>query len=89
MSKSRKVKPCQEFRTKLLSPLDAGDGSGGGVQLYLTLCDSMNSPPGSSVHGIFQARIPGGGYHFLLQGIGITVKQVVGEQGGGKGLSPG
>ena len=28
------------------------------AQSYLTLCDPMNcSPPGSSVHGIFQARI--------------------------------
>ena len=28
------------------------------LQLYLTLCDSKNcSPPGSSVHGILQARI--------------------------------
>ena len=28
------------------------------TQLCLTLCDPMNcSPPGSSVHGIFQARI--------------------------------
>ena len=28
------------------------------AQLCLTLCDPMNySPPGSSVHGIFQARI--------------------------------
>ena len=28
------------------------------AQLYLTLCDLMDcSPPGSSVHGIFQARI--------------------------------
>ena len=28
------------------------------VQLCLTLCDPMGcSPPGSSVHGIFQARI--------------------------------
>ena len=28
------------------------------AQLYLTLCDPMNySPPGFSVHGIFQARI--------------------------------
>ena len=28
------------------------------VQLYLTLCDPRDcSPPGSSVHGIFQARI--------------------------------
>ena len=28
------------------------------LQLYLTLCDPMDSSlPGSSVHGIFQARI--------------------------------
>ena len=28
------------------------------LQLYLTLCDPMDcSPPGSSVHGIFPARI--------------------------------
>ena len=28
------------------------------AQLCLTLCDSMDcSPPGSSVHGIFQARV--------------------------------
>ena len=28
------------------------------LQLYLTLCDPMDcSPPGSSIHGIFQARI--------------------------------
>ena len=33
-----------------------------------SLCDSMDcSPPGSSVHGIFPARIPE--CHFLLQGI--------------------
>ena len=30
------------------------------------------SPPGSSVHGIFQARILGAGCHFLLQGIFLT-----------------
>ena len=29
------------------------------AQLCLTLCDSMDySPPGSSLHGILQARIP-------------------------------
>ena len=29
------------------------------AQLCLTLCDPMDSsPPGSSIHGIFQARIP-------------------------------
>ena len=32
------------------------------LQLYPTLCDSMDcGPPGSSVHGILQARIHGGG----------------------------
>jgi hypothetical protein len=31
---------------------------GVGAQAYLTLCDPMDySPPRSSVHGIFQARI--------------------------------
>ena len=34
------------------------------------LCYSMDcSLPGSSVHGILQTRILGGGCHFLLQGI--------------------
>ena len=30
------------------------------------------SPPGSLVHGIFQARITGVGCHFLLQGVFLT-----------------
>ena len=35
-----------------------------------TLCNLMDcSPPGSSVHGIFQARNTGVGCYFLLQGI--------------------
>ena len=35
------------------------------MQSYLTLLDPMNcSPPGSSVHGIFQAR--------LLEGVAIS-----------------
>ena len=39
------------------------------LQLCQTLCDSMDcSPPGSSVHGIFQARI-----HALLQGLFLTL----------------
>ena len=34
---------------------------------FLTLCDPMKgSPPGSSVHGVSQARVH---CHFLLQGI--------------------
>ena len=45
-----------------------------------TLCDSMDcSLPGSSVHGIFQARVPEWvTYHSLLQGIFLT-----------QGLNPG
>ena len=43
------------------------------LQSCLTLCDPMDcSLPGSSVHGILLARITGGGYHFLLQGILLT-----------------
>ena len=35
-----------------------------------TLCDPMNcSLPGSSIHGIFQARVLEMDCHFLLQGI--------------------
>ena len=40
------------------------------LQSCLTLCDPMDcSPPGSSVHGVLQARIPGVGCQALLQGI--------------------
>ena len=40
------------------------------AQSYLTLCDSMDcSPPGSSDHGILQARILGVGCHSLFHGI--------------------
>ena len=40
------------------------------AQLCPTLCDPMDySLPGSSVHGIFQARNTGVGCRFLLQGI--------------------
>ena len=40
------------------------------TQLYLTLYNLMDcSPPGSSVHEIFQARILGVGCHFLFQRI--------------------
>ena len=40
------------------------------TQLCLTLCDPLDySPPGSSVHGSFQAKNTGVGSHFLLQGI--------------------
>ena len=37
------------------------------------LCNLVDgSPPGSSVHGISQARILGVGCHFLLQGVFLT-----------------
>ena len=40
------------------------------TQLRPTLCDLMNrSLPGSSVHGIFQAKSTGAGCDFLLQNI--------------------
>ena len=40
------------------------------AQSCLTLCDPMDcSPPGSSIHGISQARILEWVCHFLLQGI--------------------
>ena len=38
------------------------------AQSCLSLCDPMDcSPPGSSVHGILQAKDPGVGCHALLQ----------------------
>ena len=40
------------------------------LQSCTALCDPMDcSPPGFSVHGIFQARVLELGCHFLLQGI--------------------
>ena len=43
------------------------------AQSYQILCNLMDgSPPGSSVHGISQARILGMGCHFLLQGVFLT-----------------
>ena len=37
---------------------------------HVRLCDPRDcSPPGSSVHGISQARLLGVGCHLLLQGI--------------------
>ena len=43
------------------------------LQSCPTLCDHMDrSPPGSSVHGILQARNPGVDCHVLLQGIFLT-----------------
>ena len=43
------------------------------AQSCLTLCDPLYcSPPGSSAHGISQARTLEWGCHFLLQGIFLT-----------------
>ena len=43
------------------------------AQSCLILHDPMDcSPPGSSVHGVFQARNTEVGSHFLLQGIFLT-----------------
>ena len=43
------------------------------TQLCPSMCDPMDySPPGSSVHGILQARITGVGSHALLQEIFLT-----------------
>ena len=40
------------------------------LQSYPILCDPMDRrPPGSSVHGILQAKNTGVGSHFLLPGI--------------------
>ena len=49
------------------------------AQLCLTLGDPMVcSLPGSSAHGIFQARVTGVGCHFLLQRIFLTQRSNLG-----------
>ena len=46
------------------------------AQSYPTLCNSMDcSLPCSSIHGIFQARVPAMPCHFLLQRIFLTQDQ--------------
>ena len=50
----------QLYQTICFSPITLTPCGGGGLvaQSCLTLCDPMDcSPPGSSVHGILQARI--------------------------------
>ena len=43
------------------------------VFVHSVMSDSLDySPPGSSVHGIFQNKNTGVGCHFLLQGIFLT-----------------
>ena len=49
---------CLCLGTFALCPFGGGGGGGLVAQSYLTLCYPMDySPPGSSVHGIFQAKI--------------------------------
>ena len=49
-----------KFRNELTSPKKERKKESEVAQSYLTLCDAMDcSPPGSSMHGIFQARILG------------------------------
>ena len=43
------------------------------AQMCPMLCDPMDcSPSGSSIHGIFQDKNTGVGWHILLQGIFLT-----------------
>ena len=42
------------------------------LQSCLTLCNPMDYPPGSSVHGDFPGKSNGVGHHFLFQGIFLT-----------------
>ena len=65
---------CKGFSTTLDRGFSGSDGSGLVAKSCPTLCDPMDcSPPGSSVHGIFKARMLGRGgggcFHFLLQEI--------------------
>ena len=49
---------CYEDKFPAYRETFPGSGGGGVTQSCLTLCDPMDcSPPGSSIHGIFQARI--------------------------------
>ena len=61
-------RPHRRQPARLLCPRDSAES----LQSCPTLCDPIDrSPPGSSVHGILQART-GEGCHFLLQGIFLT-----------------
>ena len=48
------------------------------AQACLTLCDPMDcSPPGSSVHGIFQARILSGAWQILQRKVFLTASRMI------------
>ena len=57
MIHSRKTEFKKEYYRDIPSGLVVVVGSGLVAELYLTLCNPWSSPPGSSVHGILQARI--------------------------------
>ena len=58
------------FTTAILHPLPDQEKKCEVTQTSPTLCNPMDcSPPGSSVHGILQARIPESGAIPFLQGI--------------------
>ena len=58
-------------------PASAAAAAAKSLQSCPTLCDPIdNSPPGSSVPGILQAKNPGVGCHFLLQCVKVKVKSL-------------
>ena len=57
MIHSRKTEFKKEYYRDIPSGLVVVVGSGLVAELYPTLCNPWSSPPGSSVHGILQARI--------------------------------
>ena len=52
------------------------------LQLCLTLCDPIDgSPPGSSVHGIFQVRVlEGGAVAFSMLSVHFPIKHIHPQQ---------
>ena len=65
-----KLRPTPQLNTPAGRPSEGWEKVR--VESLSPLCDPVDcSPPGSSVHGILQART-GVGHHFLLQGIFLT-----------------
>ena len=60
---------CKGFSTMLDRGFSDSDGSGLVAKSCPTLCDPMGcSPPGSSVHGIFKAR--------MLEAVAISFSRI-------------
>ena len=60
---------CKGFSTMLDRGFSDSDGSGLVAKSCPTLCDPMDcSPPGSSVHGIFKAR--------MLEAVAISFSRI-------------